>query len=88
MEVKIDESFEKDLHKLKDAQLNKRVAKVIRQTQAAENLTQVTQLKKLKGTNSLYRIRVGDYRIGLEVQENVAIFIRILHRKDIYKFFP
>jgi mRNA interferase RelE/StbE len=88
MEVKIDEYFEKDLHKLKDAHLSKRVAKVIRQTQAAENLTQVTQLKKLKGTNNLYRIRVGDYRIGLEVQQNVVIFIRILHRKAIYKFFP
>ena len=37
---------------------------------------------------SNYRIRLGDYRIGIEIQKDTIIFTRFLHRKDIYKFFP
>ena len=88
MEVKIDQTFEKDLEKLKDGRLNKRVAKVIRKVQDISELTEIPQLTKLKGTKQLYRIRVGSYRLGLEIEGQTVIFIRILHRKDIYKFFP
>ncbi len=35
-----------------------------------------------------YRIRVGDYRIGVEVVGDEILFVRILHRKDIYRYFP
>ena len=45
-------------------------------------------VKKLKGTEeSLYRIRIGDYRIIYSIEEEIKIIdiIRIGHRKDIYK---
>ncbi|HLO85710.1 MAG TPA: type II toxin-antitoxin system RelE/ParE family toxin [Nostocaceae cyanobacterium] len=48
----------------------------------------MTNIKKLKGEGNYYRLRVGDYRIGVVVTENTMIFVRVLHRKDIYRFFP
>jgi len=42
--------------------------------------------KKLKGEDA-YRIRVGDYRIIYEIEDDLirVIVISVGHRKDIYK---
>ncbi len=42
--------------------------------------------KKLKGREA-YRIRVGDYRVIYEIQDNILLVTVIAagHRKDIYK---
>ncbi|MDJ0556269.1 MAG: type II toxin-antitoxin system RelE/ParE family toxin [Microcoleaceae cyanobacterium MO_207.B10] len=55
--------------------------------QKAEKLTEVRNIKKLKGEEKYYRIRVGDYRLGIKVNDSVVNFVRILHRKDIYRYF-
>jgi mRNA interferase RelE/StbE len=42
--------------------------------------------KKLKGNNGFYRIRVGDYRIIYDIQDEV-LYVEILHmkhRKEAY----
>jgi mRNA interferase RelE/StbE len=43
--------------------------------------------KKLQGTEFIYRIRVGDYRIVYEVNaaEIVIIIVRVRHRKEVYR---
>ncbi|MCC5620529.1 type II toxin-antitoxin system RelE/ParE family toxin [Nostoc sp. CHAB 5715] len=33
-------------------------------------------------------MRVGDYRIGFTVAGDTITFVRVLHRKDIYRYFP
>jgi mRNA interferase RelE/StbE len=60
----------------------------IEEVEAAENLGDVNNLKKLKADGNYYRIRVGDYRIGIAVNENIVIFVRVLHRKEVYRYFP
>ncbi|MFZ2447187.1 MAG: type II toxin-antitoxin system RelE/ParE family toxin [Syntrophobacteraceae bacterium] len=43
--------------------------------------------KKLKGSRSSYRLRVGDYRILYEVDTEagaVSVY-RVRHRKDVYQ---
>ncbi|MGH2412635.1 MAG: type II toxin-antitoxin system RelE family toxin, partial [Microcystaceae cyanobacterium] len=35
-----------------------------------------------------YRIRLGDYRIGLFIEGKTVTFARVLHRKEIYRYFP
>ncbi|HAO10876.1 MAG TPA: plasmid stabilization protein, partial [Planktothrix sp. UBA8407] len=44
--------------------------------------------KKLKGDDNAYRLRVGDYRIGFYFDGETVTFARVLHRKDIYRYFP
>ena len=43
---------------------------------------------KLRGYKEYYRIRVGHYRIGFKQDGKQIIFMRVLHRKDVYKYFP
>jgi len=51
-------------------------------------LGDISNLKKLKGEENIYRIRVGDYRIGIVIDKDTVIFERVLHRKEIYRCFP
>ena len=47
--------------------------------------------KKMKGGKKgedYYRIRIGDYRIGVELVMPTLIIITILHRGEMYKHFP
>jgi len=48
------------------------------------------RVQKLAGYGSYYRIRVGDYRIGLhlDLERQVIEFRRVLHRSRIYRAFP
>ena len=44
-------------------------------------------ITKMKGNNPFHKIRVGDYRIIYEIQDDVLLIliIKIGHRKDIYR---
>lgn len=88
MIVEFRKSFEKDLSKIKDEILLQRIQTVIEEVENAENLGEVNNVKKLKADGDYYRIRVGDYRIGLTISDGVIVFVRALQRKDIYKYFP
>lgn len=88
MEIRFEASFEKDLKKVRDKKLLKQVREVIEEVKQAEGLRGINDLKKLKGYETFYRIRIGDYRIGIDLIGNRVIFTRILHRKEIYKYFP
>ena len=45
-------------------------------------------IKQLKGFKDYYRVRLGSYRIGFKKEGPVITFMRVLHRKDIYRYFP
>lgn len=53
-----------------------------------ERKEDISNLKKLKGYKYFYKIRFGDYRAGIRIENNILVFERLLHRKDIYKFYP
>ena len=42
---------------------------------------------KLKGADALYRVRVGEYRIVYEVQDDVVVIVivRAGHRREVYR---
>ena len=88
MKIKIDKSFEKDSDKIKDKTVLIKVSEIIESIERLSDYSQIKNLKKLKSSKNYFRIRVGDYRIGIKIIEDEIIFIRLLHRKDIYKFFP
>ncbi len=88
MKVKFESSFEKDLKLIKDRKLLNKLKSVIIECKNSDKLLDIKNLQKLKGYNTFYRIRIGNYRLGIEVEKDTLIFTRFLHRKDIYKFFP
>ncbi len=65
-----------------------RVRAVILDIENAVSLDGISNVKKLTAKGSFYRIRVGDYRIGLIVEAELITFIRVLHRKEMYRNFP
>jgi len=88
VKVSFEASFARDLKGIKGKELLKRVEQVIAEVKAAATFSEIKSLIKMRGYATFYRIRLGDYRIGIEVLEDKVIFVRILHRKDIYRYFP
>ncbi len=41
----------------------------------------------MKGHANRYRIRIADYRIGIEVKGDTIKMIRVLHRREFYRYF-
>jgi mRNA interferase RelE/StbE len=81
-------SFAKDIRSIKSKDILSRIKEVVEQVEKAQSLQEVTNIKKLKGGRNYYRIRVGEYRIGLAVEGNEITFVRCLDRKEIYRYFP
>lgn len=88
MKIKFESSFEKDLKSIKDTKLLNKLKSIIIECKNSDNPRSIKNLKKLRGYQTFYRIRIGNYRVGIELEEDTLIFTRFLHRKDIYKFFP
>ncbi len=88
MKVVIDRSFEKDLKALTDPKLRKRLADLIEAVQEARNPDGISHLAKIQGFDTFYRIRLGDYRVGIEIIHEEVTFLRVLHRKEVYRYFP
>ncbi len=88
MKVEFRKTFEKDLRKLRDKALLSNIKSVIEAVETASTLEEVTNLKKLKGADGYFRIRQGDYRIGLFLQDETLRFVRVLHRREFYRYFP
>jgi len=42
----------------------------------------------MKAYPNRYRIRVGNYRIGIEIQGDKVEIMRVLNRKEFYRYFP
>jgi mRNA interferase RelE/StbE len=88
MNVRFEAKFAKDLKQVSDGRLLKAVKELVLACKKVESLTEISQVKKLKGYDTFYRVRIGDYRIGLKLAEDGLIFVRCLHRKEIYRYFP
>lgn len=83
--------FRKDL---KSAHINvqRKVLEVIEKLEAAQNLdSSGLDYRKMEGQRShenYYRIRIGDWRIGIEYIHPGVTLLRVLSRGEIYKSFP
>ena len=89
MIIEFDKSFEKSFEKLKNKSLFPKIEKTIIEFENARSLTELSNIKKLTGYKSYYRLRIGEYRLGFEkITENTFRFIIVAHRKDIYQLFP
>ncbi len=88
METLFEETFYKDLKKLKNKDLQRKIFDIIERVKKAHTISDIPNLKKLHHKKDYFRIRIGDFRLGLEIIEDKVIFVRLLHRKNIYRYFP
>jgi len=80
--------FSKDLNKLKNVKARNSIKTAILEVEQAESIKNISGLKRLKGEKGAYRLRVGNYRIGLYIHGETVEMARVAHRKDIYDIFP
>lgn len=54
---------------------------------AVNPYTELLQIKKMKGAESLYRVRIQDYRMIYVIENKIikVTIIKIGHRKDVYE---
>ena len=88
MKVEFKSSFARDLRKLRDEEVQRKVQQLIVLVEQSSRLDVVPGVKKLQSSGAYYRIRVGDYRIGITMADGIVVFVRFLHRRDIYRYFP
>ena len=89
MKIRIDKSFDRDVDRIKNKKTLRKLQDFISLIEKARSIHEIPHGKKIRGYTSLYRIRIGDYRMGIEVKSNdEAVLLRFLHRKEIYRYFP
>jgi len=87
--LEFKKSFARDLkQRQQDKRLLQEVRRVIEEVSEADSIHAITNLKKLKTKGNYYRIRLGDYRLGLIIENDTVCFIRFLHRSEVYRHFP
>lgn len=88
MKFEFEKAFVRDFKKLKSKELASAISEAIKQVSDASTSSEINNLKKLSGYKSAFRIRIGDYRIGVIIERNTVTFVAFAHRKEIYKRFP
>ena len=88
MNVEHNRGFNRDLSRVRSFELRQRVLRKIDELEAASVIREVRGIAKMAGEETYYRIRIGEYRLGLAVEGDEVTLLRFLHRSEIYRFFP
>lgn len=82
--VKIKNSAQKEIRKLPSKELRDSIVDII----DGLYINPIPDdSKKIKGSNNVYRIRQGAYRIVYQIYKNelLILVIRVRHRKEVYR---
>lgn len=89
MEVSYGKRFSKDLDSVhNERKVREKLLKLINTIKEIDSLNQLAGVKKIEGYSDYFRIKLGDYRLGIKIRKNKVELIRFLHRKEIYRRFP
>lgn len=88
MKVIFKRSLARDLKQIRNRSLLEKVRALIEQMEQASSLNELDHVRKISDSRVYYRVRIGDYRLGLRLENDTVTLIRFLHRKDIYRYFP
>ena len=88
MKIFYTKTFARDLKKIKEKRILDKISELKNETEKIKTIDEIKHIKKIKGLKNAYRIRLGNYRIGVFIEKNYIEFHRIKLRKDIYKIFP
>lgn len=87
MKIKFSKSFSKAVDKLSGKQLGS-VLDVIKEVKSAEGIEDITDCTRLVGYHSVYRIRIGNYRVfftfHIEIVDDVVYFRYLVSRGQAY----
>ncbi len=87
--VEYTKRFLKELSSL-PTEIQSRMESIVFEEMESNNPFELGYLSKMRGYKDKYKIRVGDYRIGLTIDKKNRVIIcqRVAHRREIYQIFP
>lgn len=88
MRFRLNKQVEKDLRKINNQRLLIQLREFLEKVKEASSINELSGIKKIKGERVYYRYRAGDYRIGLKIEDNEILILKVAHRKEIYRYFP
>ena len=88
MEIRYGAGFNRDLARIRNPGLSRRIERIIEDLKAASTITGARGVRRMVGAEHHYRIRIGDYRLGVSVEGDAVTLLRFAHRREIYRVFP
>lgn len=89
MKLTYTQTFLKDLAKVVPPKRRHQIEEfVFESLPKFPSIESVGKIEKMKGYKNYYKIRFGEYRMGIMANNSAVELKRILNRKEIYKFFP
>jgi len=80
MIIKLDDEAIKNLKKLD----KNSATKIFQKIEKLKDFPKITNIKKLKNHIPPYRLRVGDYRVLFDIEDDILTVYKIKHRKNAY----
>lgn len=88
MEVRFSKKFLKQLAGIPRETRVKIEDFVFNELSVKTAIGEVGKIEKMQGYSNCYKSRFGDYRVGFMVEDNVLTVKTVMHRREIYRFFP
>ena len=88
MEIRYHNQFHRDLRRIGNPSLAAQLEQVIEELKAASTIRDVRGVSRMTTRGEHYRIRIGEYRLGITMDGQTAILRRFLPRGEIYRRFP
>ena len=88
MEIRYHPQFDRDTRRIRSRDLSGRLERTIAELKAASNIREVGGVRPITGWENHYRIRIGGYRLGIVLEDDVVVLVRFGPRRDFYRGFP
>jgi len=88
MNIEIKKKFLKELLKLPNNYADTIEEFVFETLPTYDNLSEIGKVEKMTGYKNYFKIRFGDYRVGIKKIDDTIIIETVKHRREIYKYFP
>ena len=89
MNFETSKQFDKQVFKIKDRTVKFRLKKIIEKVAEAKNLDEISNIMPIVGYPGYYRIKFGDFRVGISIEDNTVWFLYFGKRDEsTYKKFP
>jgi mRNA interferase RelE/StbE len=88
MKVEYSKKFLKQLAAVPGDIRSKIESFVFEELVSTSSIYEMGKVEKLKGYDGFYKVRFGNYRLGLVVENETITVKTVMHRREIYKFFP
>ena len=89
MNFETSRQFDELVFKIKDSKVKARLKTVIEKVAEIQSIDEIPNITQIVGHPGYYRIRFGDYRVGISLEENTVWFLYFGKRNEsTYRKFP